>query len=258
MPGELAVARVPSRWRELRPEIDQAVARQLLLAKGLRNREDFRLARERAARLEIPECPPRRHFWKPGDARVFAQDDLRIARADDEQIERERVGGRRGERAVGAGEVEGAVRLVDEQAPSGIGADEPLDRRTRAVDGEAIAVRLGRHLSVAHPIGGSAAVEARAALAESEQRSAAHQKRQPRRHGVERESLHGLAARRLDVNRWRRPALSRVSDDEITRPNTRKRFLRPRIVRAACRIRPAPARRSWRSARGPRSESAAP
>ena len=48
MPGELAVAGVPAGRRELRPEVDERVARQVLLAKGACDAEDFGRAGERA------------------------------------------------------------------------------------------------------------------------------------------------------------------------------------------------------------------
>ena len=77
-----------------------------------------------------------------------------------------------------------------------VGADEPLNRRARAVSREPVAV--GSTLAVAHLIGRALAVELRAALAEAEQRTLRQQERHPRRRRVERQSLERL--RRLRVS----------------------------------------------------------
>jgi hypothetical protein len=50
------------------------------------------------------------------------------------------------------------------------GADEPLNRHPRAVNGEPVPVRGGIDLAVAHAIGGALAIELDSALTEAEQR----------------------------------------------------------------------------------------
>ena len=139
MPGELAVARVPSRRRELGAEVDQRVARQLLLAHRARDAEDLVGSVERAMRLLIAERPARRHLRQAGDARVLAHDDRRIAstRRRTRRAAAPTQPAARSDLAV-PGEVERAVRLMDEHRPA-VRADEPLDRRARAVRREAIA-----------------------------------------------------------------------------------------------------------------------
>ena len=94
LPPELAVACVPSRRRELRAEIDQPVARQLLLAERLRDPHHLVWARQGSMRLQVTERPQRRQLRASGDARVFAEDDLGIRRRHDEDVERQRLGGR--------------------------------------------------------------------------------------------------------------------------------------------------------------------
>ena len=108
-----------------------------------------------------------------------------------------RAGGRGRELAVRAGEVEGALRMMDEHAPP-VGADQPLDRRARAVGLELVAA-----LAVAHAVGLALAIELRAALAEAEQRPLRQEERHVRRLRVERQPLHGHAGGRLDVERRR-------------------------------------------------------
>src|SRR5687767_10832695 len=88
VPGELAVARVPSRRRELGAQVDERVAGELFLAKRLRDAEDFFWTIERARRLLIAERPHRRHLGQPGDTRVLAHDRRRLRSSDHEYIER--------------------------------------------------------------------------------------------------------------------------------------------------------------------------
>ena len=220
MPGEFAVACVPARRRELGAEIDQPVARQLLLAERLRDAENLLLAIEGPARLQVAEVPLRRHLRQPGDPRVFAHDHRGIGGGDDEDVERRlgvrprreladasglsRSSGRPRRSAVGAkaGEVEGAVGLMDEHAPA-VGADEPLHRRAGAVNREPVAVGVGVRLAVRHAIGRAFLVVLHAALAEAEQRALRQEEQHVGGRLVEGEALDGLALRGLDVQRRR-------------------------------------------------------
>ena len=147
-------------------------------------------------RLHVAERPLRRQFRKAGDAGVLAHDHERVARRHDEDVERG-AGGRGRELAVRAGEVEGAVRVMDEHAPP-VGADQPLDRRARAVGLQLVAA-----LAVAHAIGLALAIELRAALTETEERPLRQEERHVRRLRVEHQPLHGHAGGRLDVERRR-------------------------------------------------------
>ena len=79
LPPELAVARVPARGRELGAEIDERVARQLLLAERLRDGQDLVRPGERPVRLHVAERPLRGQFRQAGDACVFAHDHERVA-----------------------------------------------------------------------------------------------------------------------------------------------------------------------------------
>ena len=198
VPGELAVVRVPARRREIRSEIDQRVARQLLLAHRSGDRGDLRRTRERSVGLQVPERPERRQLGQPRDARVLAHDDVRIARRHDEQIDwKPRSGGC--EAAVRAGQVPGAVRLVHEHRPS-IGSDQPLDRHAAAVRGETVPA-----LPVAKLIDGAAAIELLSALAEPEQGRVVNRERESRLPGVERQPLDRAAVRVRNRDReWRR------------------------------------------------------
>src|SRR5262249_47661333 len=127
MPGELAVARVPARRRELGSEIDEKIAGQLLLAERFRFGEDFVPARARPMRLLISESTERRNLGEAGDARILAHHDLRILRRDDEYIDGIRLFAARREYTARSREVEGAVRLMHEQRVAARD-DHPLNR----------------------------------------------------------------------------------------------------------------------------------
>ena len=86
---------------------------------------------------------------------------------------------------------------MDEHAPP-VGADQPLNRRARAVGLELVPA-----LAVAHAIGLALAIELRAALAETEERPLRQEERHVRRLRVEHQPLHGHAGGRLDVERRR-------------------------------------------------------
>src|SRR4029077_1094395 len=85
---EPAVFGVPARRAEAGPEVDHRLAGQLLLAEGFRFLQDLLAAGEGAMRLLVAERPERRHFRVAGEARVLRHDRGRLARADDEQVDR--------------------------------------------------------------------------------------------------------------------------------------------------------------------------
>ena len=174
LPLELAVVRVPARRTEVGAEIDQRVARQLLLAHRLRDPHDFVGARERAMRLLVAERPQRRHLGQPGDARVLAHDRRRILRDDEEAVERQRRAAVR-RRALRPRRSNGAERLVDEERPA-VGADQPLDRHAAAVRAQLVAA-----LPVPHRVDDAAAIELRASFAEPEERRLAGEELKRRR-----------------------------------------------------------------------------
>ncbi len=188
VPGELAVVRVPPGRAEIGAEVDERVAWEPLLAHRPRHRHHLLAPGERAVRLLVSQRPSRRQLREPGDSRVFAHDRCGIARRDHEDVERERSAIRGREHAAVAGEVERAVRLMDEQRPPA-GADEPLDRRTRAVRRQLVSA-----LAVDHRVLRSAAVELRPALSHAEYRPVAERETHLRRLGVEPERLHERAA----------------------------------------------------------------
>ena len=119
-----------------------------------------------------------------------------------------------------------------------LGADEPLDRRARAVRRELVAA-----LAVAHRIGRALAIELRAALAEAEQRALGSRNDMPGAAASNVEALHdGAAIRRrraclgcgLDQQRRR---VRRVAHDEHYPPRTR---VERRCCRSAARATDAP------------------
>ncbi len=113
--------------------------------------------------MQIAESPECGHLGQAGDARVLAHDHARLIRRNDEYVERQR---RRGDELPGGtGEIECAVRLVNEHRPA-VGSYEPLNRGASSIRREMIAA-----LSDDHWIGLSLAIELRPSLAESEQRS---------------------------------------------------------------------------------------
>ena len=202
MPGEFAVARVPAGGRELRAEIDQRLARQLLLAKRSGDPKNLFRPRERPRRLHVPERPERRHFRQARDARVLAHDDERIARRHHKQIKRERRGRRWRELTVCPLEVERAIGLMDEHRPA-VRTDQPLNRCASTVGRQQIAVRFRVPLAVAHLVRRALLVELHAALAEAEQRSLRQQEGKARRLGTQYKALHNLAFDRLNDECWR-------------------------------------------------------
>src|SRR4030095_6763510 len=62
MPREFAVVSVPARWREVRAEVDQRVAGQLLFTERARNPVDLVRSRESAMRLQVSKAPQRWQF----------------------------------------------------------------------------------------------------------------------------------------------------------------------------------------------------
>ncbi len=151
-------------------------------------------------RLLVAERPERRQFGKAGELRVFRHDRDGIARADDEEIEGKRSADRidlrsrrgDGETSIGAGEVERAVRLMNEHRPAAR-ADQPLDWHAPAVRAQLIAA-----LTVAHPIGRAAAIELRSAFAEAEDRAVAERERQRAGLLIDTELLNEAAVRMSD------------------------------------------------------------
>src|SRR5262245_36403517 len=97
-------------------------------------------------RLHVAERPTRRQLGQSGDARVLAHDDDGILRCDDEEIEGGPGRRRKPRVAVATGEVERALRMMDEQAPA-VRTDEPLNRHARPMRRELIST-----LAVSHPI----------------------------------------------------------------------------------------------------------
>ena len=105
-----------------------------------------------------------------GQARVFGHDGRRIARRDEEDIERPFCLRAWNEPALRPAEIESAERLMDEHCPAR-GADEPRNRHAPAVSGQAITT-----LATHHSIGRTSAIELRPAFAQSEQRRVPSQK----------------------------------------------------------------------------------
>ena len=196
--GELAVVGVPARRAEAGAEVDHRVARQLLLAEGLRFLKHLLAAGERAMRLLVAERPQRRHLRMAGEPRVLAHDRRRLPRADHEEIERQggwtrpRQRVRHHEPPVCAGQIECAVRLMDEHRPAA-GVDQPLHRHAAAMRAQLVAA-----LAATGADRRSAAIELRSALAEAEHRTAAEEKRHGAGFLIDAQPLHDAAVRGRD------------------------------------------------------------
>ena len=127
-----------------------------------------------------------------------------------------------------AGEVEGALRMVDEHAPA-VGPDEPLIGERAPWVCELIAA-----LTVAHAVGLALAIELRAALSEAEQRAFRQEERHIGRLGVEGEALHGPPFAVIDMNRRRR---RREAHREVASAHGLERPSDARAARdALCRV----------------------
>src|SRR5437867_765870 len=205
MPGELAVPRVPSGRRELGPEVDHRVNRQAFLAERARPAKDFVRTGERAMRLHVARAPAGGELGSPGDPRVLSHDHRRVARRDDKHIEWSII--LRRETALGACEIEPAVRHVNEQAPA-IRPDEPLDRRPATVRCQLVAT-----LAVAHLINRALAVELRAALAQAKEGTLGQEERNVGRGNVENQPLRHARVRGLDGDRG---GLRSEADGQLT------------------------------------------
>jgi hypothetical protein len=187
VPGELTVPRIPARWRELGSKIDQRVAGQLFLAERACDAKHFLRAAKRAVRLHVPERPPRRQFGEAGDGRVLAHDRCRLIRRHDEHVEGQQAS--HVEAPFGPGEIERAEWPMDVEPPS-IRANYPLDRDAPAVRAQSIPL-----LAVPHLVDRALAIELRSALAETEKRPAAEQKRQRASLRIGSQLLNDLRAR---------------------------------------------------------------
>ncbi len=227
VPGELAVVRIPARGDEVGAEIDERIARQLLLAELARDAHDLIGPAQVAVRLHVTEGPASGELGESRDARILAHDDQRIRGRDHEEIHRQSRFGLRSHLPFFPGEVERAGGLIDEDRPA-VGADQPLRRYARAVCRQSIRARpFGlRALTVAHRVDRTLAVELRTAFAEAEQRAARQEKRQSWFRHVEREALYHLPVECLHVDGGR---IFREADYEIARTQPRE----VRALRAA-------------------------
>src|SRR5262249_8040547 len=123
-------------------------------------------------------------------------DRSRIFRGDEEHVERERLLGRRwSEFALGPGEIERAIGIVDEHGPAAR-ADQPRDRHFPAERAQLVAA-----LSAAHAVDVAAAIEARTAFAEPEDRGAAGLKRKTARGWIDLQHLYAWNRERERLGR---------------------------------------------------------
>ena len=145
-------------------------------------------------RLQIAERPERNHLRKARDVGPRFHDFGRRVRSDDEDIEREGIGGRRREDTGGSCEIECAEWLMHVHRGAGR-ADEPLNRHTTAMRLQPIAA-----LSAAHVVGRAAPIELRSAFAEAEHGRVAKLEAEHTVRGVDldRLELHGLGRRAGD------------------------------------------------------------
>ena len=121
-------------------------------------------------RLQVTQGPKRRKFGIARDARVFGHDRGRIVRAHHEDVERQPFAGGI-ESALGAGEIKGTERLVDEHGPA-VRANQPLNGNAPAMRPQLVPA-----LSAAHGVRGAFAIELRSSFAQAQQRSFGHNKR---------------------------------------------------------------------------------
>ena len=162
IPGERPVLRVPAGRTEAGAEIDERVARESFLPKRFRFGEDVFVACECPVGLLVAKRPERRQLGMAGQPGVLGHEHTRILRGYDKNVERGSAGVIFGEEfAVASGEVKRAERLMEVECPSG-SADKPGDGHASAVCAELVAA-----LTAAHRILRAAAVELRAAFAET-------------------------------------------------------------------------------------------
>ncbi|GBC78216.1 hypothetical protein HRbin08_01703 [bacterium HR08] len=206
---ERSVGRVPARRSESRPQVDEHVARQLLLAEGSGDRQDFIRTGERAMRLLIAEGPQGRHLGQSCEAGIFGHDLGRLLRSDDEDVQRKRSFGRTWlEAPLRSCEIERPIGLMHEHRPTGR-PDEPGDRHAPTVRAQAIP-----SLTAAHEIARAPTIELWPALSETENRSLAQEKIHRAGARIEPQPLHEAPFARLDMNRqWFRGK----PDDEFSR-----------------------------------------
>src|SRR5207248_1499776 len=123
---------VPSSGGESRAEIDERVAGQLPPPEFLGFLQHMLAAFECTARLHVAERPERRQVRKSGNHCVFTHDLRRLARDDEERVERRRIVGRtRGQAAFLVSQVERSVWPVEKYGPA-IRTDDPRDGDARA------------------------------------------------------------------------------------------------------------------------------
>src|SRR6266567_6206558 len=123
VPGKRAVLRIPARWAEPGPQVNQSIAGKLLFTECFRLCEHLFPGRKCAVRLLISETPQRRDFCMPCQVGVFGHNRGWIRRYDNENVERKRgVRIWRYKFALRAAEIERSKRVMKEHRPTG-GAD---------------------------------------------------------------------------------------------------------------------------------------
>src|SRR5689334_1682005 len=153
---------IPTGWTKARPEIDQDIARKLFLAKRPGFGQDFFPAAERAMRLLIAETPNGGKLRESSQLRVFLQNVRRVFGRDKEEIEGQHRLRRRGNEASQVSrQVEGAVRPMEEESPSGR-THYPGNGHARAEN-----VQARDALAILHRIDLAAAVKLRASFSQS-------------------------------------------------------------------------------------------
>ena len=122
---ERAVADVPAGRAVAGAEIDQGVARQLLVAEGLGDLQRLLRPGQRAVRLHVTERPLRRHHRLAGQADVFREAPRRFGHVDDEHLQRLLAASvlARDERPVPSRKSNSPDGPVDEHRPA-VGADQ--------------------------------------------------------------------------------------------------------------------------------------
>lgn len=139
-------------------------------------------------RLLITKTPERRQLGLAGELSVFGQEHSWFLGDYEENVERQSACGISGDKfAFGASEIECAKGLMKVKTPAR-SANEPRNGNASAVSAELVAA-----LAAAHGVGGTAAVELRAAFAETQESGVSDRKGDGAGFGVDDELLKGFA-----------------------------------------------------------------
>ena len=195
---ERSVPGVPARWAETGPEIDQRVARELLQAERLGDREDLLATRQRAMRLLVTQGPERRHLGTTGESSIPQPSRSTGSRAVTTKRSMGQGRCRAGRSEATLLPVRSNDRPADERTAPSRWADRPGHRYATAVGEEATSP-----LPAPHPIDRASAIKLGTALAKAQDRPVAQVEGEGAVLPINANLLDETSVRRLDANRER-------------------------------------------------------